>query len=226
VAEPSGFYLVRAHKGFIWFEVETFGHAAHGSSYKEGVDAITRMGRFLVELEELAQEQQSSPEYPLLGPPSLHASLIEGGIELSTYPPSCKLKIEWRTIPGQREEALRGLLEEIIAQLKMQDPTYRAVVRTLFVRHPFQVAEDAPIVQSVLRQAEQVLGKAPEFEGMGGWADTSLFERAGMDALIFGPDGSGAHARVEYADLESVVKTAEIFARVISDFCGTQEAGG
>lgn len=223
VAEPSGFYLVRAHKGFIWFEVETFGYAAHGSNYVDGVDAITRMGRFLVELEKLALEQQSSEEYPLLGPPSLHASLIEGGVELSTYPPSCKVKIEWRTVPGQTEEALRGLLEAISTRLKAQDPGYRVEVRTLFVRHPFQVPEDAPVVQSVVRQAEKVLGRAPEFEGMGGWADTSLFERAGMDALIFGPDGGGAHAAVEYADLESVFKTAEIFARVIMDFCGVKE---
>jgi len=34
VAEPSGFYLVTAHKGFIWFEVETFGRAAHAATMK------------------------------------------------------------------------------------------------------------------------------------------------------------------------------------------------
>jgi acetylornithine deacetylase len=220
VAEPSGFTIVRAHKGFIWFEVKTFGAAVHGSNYEDGVDAITRMGRFLVELEKLAISQQESEPYPLLGPPSLHASLIEGGIELSTYPPACTLKIEWRTVPGQTEEQLRGMLQAIIERLKAQDASFQAEVRTMFVRHPFQVAEDAPIVQSVRNQAHKLLGKAPEFIGSGGWADTSLFERAGMDALMFGADGNGAHASEEWADLDALVDAAQVFAEIILDFCG------
>lgn len=223
VAEPSGFYLVRAHKGFIWFEVNVLGKASHGSDYEGGVDAITRMGRFLVRLEKLAEAQQNSEPYPLLGPPSLHASLIEGGVELSTYPPSCTVKLEWRTIPGQTEEALKAKLQGIIDDLKAQDPTFEAEIKTLFVRHPFEVPEDAPIVQSVCTQAEKVLGKAPEFVGMGGWADTSLFERAGMDALMFGPKGEGAHAQEEWADLDSLVDAAKIFAEVILDFCGLEK---
>jgi acetylornithine deacetylase len=226
VAEPSGFTIVRAHKGFIWFEVKTFGAAVHGSNYEDGVDAITRMGRFLVELEKLATSQQSSQPYPLLGPPSLHASLIEGGIELSTYPPSCTLKIEWRTVPGQTEEQLYGLLQAIIDRLKAQDASYQAEVKTMFVRHPFQVSEDAPIVRSVYNQVQKVLGKAPEFIGGAGWADTSLFERAGMDALMFGSDGDGAHANEEWADLDALEITAQVFAETILDFCGPAVMAG
>lgn len=225
VAESSGFYIVPAHKGFIWFEVITAGRAAHGSDYEGGVDAIVHMGRFLAELEKLIHDQQNLEPYPLLGPPSLHASLIQGGIELSTYPSSCSLKIEWRTVPGQTEEELRGLLQAIIDRLHAQDAGFQAEVRTLFVRYPFQVARDAPVVQTVYRQACQVLGREPEYEGMGGWADTSLFERAGMDALIFGSDGEGAHAEVEWADLDALYKTAQIYAGTILEFCGPVSQG-
>ena len=224
VAEPSGFTIVRAHKGFIWFEVKTFGVAAHGSDYEGGVDAITHMGRFLVELDKLAHSQQNSQPYPLLGPPSLHASLIEGGIELSTYPSACTVKIEWRTVPGQTEEQLRAMLQEIIDRLQAEDAAFKAEVKTLFVRYPFQVPEDAPIVDCVRRQAQSVRGEEPEFIGMGGWADTSLFERAGMDALMFGPEGDGAHASEEWADLEALVSAAGVFAAVILDFCGQDPA--
>jgi len=95
-------------------------------------------------------------------------------------------------------------------------------VRTLFVRHPFQVAEDAPIVQSMVSRRKKYWGGAA-VRGYGGWADTSLFERAGMDALIFGPGGDGAHAAVEYADLDSMVTAAQIFAGTIMDFCGLEK---
>jgi len=221
VAESTGLGIVRAHKGFIWFEVTTTGRAAHGSDYENGVDAILAMGRFLAELEQLITKQQSLPPAPLLGPPSLHASLIKGGTELSTYPPSCSVTLEWRTIPGQTEDQLRGKLQGIIDRLHAQDERFAAEVKTLFTRHPFEVAEDAPVVQCVREQAQKVLGQAPDFYGMGGWADTSLFERAGMQALMFGADGSGAHADVEYVGLDSVYQTAQIFAEVILDFCGT-----
>ena len=49
VTEPTELELCLAHKGFIWFEVETTGRAAHGSRFDLGVDAKMRMGRFLAE---------------------------------------------------------------------------------------------------------------------------------------------------------------------------------
>ena len=37
----------------------------------------------------------------LLARASVHASLIEGGVELSSYPAHCKLCLERRTLPGE-----------------------------------------------------------------------------------------------------------------------------
>jgi len=56
VTEPTDLTLCRAHRGFIWFDVETFGRAAHGSRFKEGIDANMRMGRFLSQLDKLEQD--------------------------------------------------------------------------------------------------------------------------------------------------------------------------
>ena len=53
VTEPTDMHLCRAHRGFIWFDIETFGRAAHGSRYSEGIDANMRMGRVLAELDKL-----------------------------------------------------------------------------------------------------------------------------------------------------------------------------
>src|SRR5436309_3503370 len=48
VTEPTQLDLVVAHKGFAWFEVVVHGRAAHGSRPDLGIDAIAKMGRFLV----------------------------------------------------------------------------------------------------------------------------------------------------------------------------------
>jgi acetylornithine deacetylase len=50
VGEPSGLHIVTEHKGYVWFEIETRGVAAHGSLPGVGVDAIAAMGRVLVAL--------------------------------------------------------------------------------------------------------------------------------------------------------------------------------
>jgi acetylornithine deacetylase len=102
VAEPTELRLCLAHKGFAWLEVETLGVAAHGSRYDEGVDAIARMGQVLTGIAELDRSlRDGAVHHPLLGGGSVHASLIKGGTELSTYPARCVLSVERRTVPGE-----------------------------------------------------------------------------------------------------------------------------
>src|SRR6266550_219241 len=103
VTEPTELRLCLAHKGFVWLEVETTGVAAHGSRADIGVDAIANMGRVLTGVLELNERLRSGPSHPLLGTGSIHASLIEGGQEMSTYPARCIAKLERRTIPGETE---------------------------------------------------------------------------------------------------------------------------
>src|SRR5262245_58084159 len=114
VGEPTNLRLTTAHKGFVWVRVETRGVAAHGSDYTTGVDAIARMGRVLVGLEELDRRLRDRA-HPLLGSSSLHASLIKGGQELSSYPAECVLELERRTLPGEStaavEAEVRGVME-------------------------------------------------------------------------------------------------------------------
>src|SRR5437773_25432 len=101
VTEPTELRLCLAHKGFVWLEVETTGVAAHGSRADIGVDAIANMGRVLTEVLDLNERLRAGHRHPLLGTGSIHASLIEGGQEMSTYPARCVAKLERRTIPAE-----------------------------------------------------------------------------------------------------------------------------
>ena len=94
VTEPTDLQIAIGHKGFAWFEIETAGRAAHGSRPREGRDAILRMGRVLARLEALDRELQARRPHPVMGTGSLHASLIDGGREWSSYPDRCVLKVE------------------------------------------------------------------------------------------------------------------------------------
>ena len=86
VCEPTNLDIGITHKGFAWIRVEVFGKAAHGSRPLEGIDAIIKAGKFLNELENYEKEILFRKNHELLGTPSIHASKIQGGKELSTYP--------------------------------------------------------------------------------------------------------------------------------------------
>ena len=101
MTEPTNLSVAIGHKGFAWVTIETRGRAAHGSRPQERRDAIVRMGRVLNRLEALDHELQAGPTHSLLGTPSLHASTIDGGHELSVYPSRCTLNLERRTLVGE-----------------------------------------------------------------------------------------------------------------------------
>jgi acetylornithine deacetylase/succinyl-diaminopimelate desuccinylase-like protein len=207
VSEPTEMCLALAHKGFVAFEIELQGRAAHGSRPDLGVDAIARMGYVLVRLEELDRRLRAHPTHPLLGSGSVHASIISGGQEYSSYPNECLLQGERRTIPGESvahvEEELAGLLAELEGEA-------RAVV----AREPFETPEDVDIATLVRRHAGD-----PEVVGVPFWADSALLSAAGIPTILFGPAGEGAHAIVEWVDLGTVERCAEIYAAVAEEFC-------
>lgn len=219
VTEPTALDVCLAHKGYLWIEVEVAGRAAHGSKFEIGIDANMLMGRFLYHLADLERELRARTPHPLVGPPSLHAAMLQGGAGLSTYAASSTVRIERRTIPGETERQAVDEIQAIVDSLAAADPSFRATVRPFFVRDPFEVSPDAGVVRSLDRAVETVLGRPPAHIGDTPWMDAALLQAAGIETVVCGAAGAGAHASVEWVDLDSVVRLAEILARAAVDYC-------
>lgn len=219
VAESTGLDLIVAHKGFVWLEIETTGVAAHGSRPDLGVDAILKIGPVLQGLEKLQQELRQRKLHPLLGNGSLHASLIEGGQELSSYPERCVLAVERRTLPGETPEAVEDEMQAILTGIGRGDPQFKARVRRGIDRLPMETPMDDPIV-SILREAAiNVNGAPPEITGVPYWTDAATLWQAGIPSVLYGPSGEGAHAVVEWVDLQSVETCAQVYLEAARQFC-------
>ena len=219
VTEPTSLDLTIAHKGFVWLEVETHGTAAHGSLPDAGIDAIVKMAPVLAGLESLGRDLRSRLGHPLLGSGSVHASLIAGGQELSTYPGRCLLSIERRTIPGETTAEVEAEIAAILVRAAAADPTFHAEQRTLLVRDPFAVAEDEEIVSLARRHLIRVRGSEPRLTGAGGWMDSAFLAAASIPTVVLGPHGEGAHADVEWVDIPSAVLAADALLGIATDFC-------
>jgi acetylornithine deacetylase len=220
VTEPTELEVAVAHRGFVHVEIETVGRAAHGSRPHLGIDAIAKMGRVLVGIEELDRRLRANPTHPYVGSGSLHASLIEGGQEFSSYPARCVVEAERRTIPHETVALVEDELAEMLAAAGEGDPEFEAHVRVLASREPFEVDEDEEVVRAVRSCAATVLGSEPALVGVSYWADSALLAEAGIPTVLFGPRGEGAHAQVEWVDVESLEQCAEIYAAVARELCG------
>jgi acetylornithine deacetylase len=219
VTEPTALEVCLAHKGYLWIEVEVLGRAAHGSKFDQGIDANMKMGAFLTGLAVLERDLRARTPHPLVGPPSLHAAMLNGGTGLSTYAASSRVQIERRTIPGETEAQAVAEIQAIV-DAAADDPEFRATVRPFFVRNPFEIAPGARIVQAVDRACESVRGRAPAHFGDTPWMDAALLQEAGIETVVCGATGGGAHADVEWVELDSVIQLARILAQAAVDYCG------
>lgn len=219
VCEPTELEVVVAHKGFAWFEVEIVGRAAHGSRPDLGIDAIAKAGHFLVALEALQRRLASGPAHPVLGTGSVHAGVISGGVEPSTYPERCRITVERRTVPGETGETVERELRAIIEGLAATVPGFAAELTRGLCRNPWEADRAGAVYRSVVARATEALGRAPVERGEPFWTDAQLLAEAGIPALLFGVAGGGAHAADEWVDLDSLRTLTDVLAGVIADLC-------
>lgn len=203
VTEPTDLDIAVAHKGFEWIRVETKGLAAHGSRPRDGRDAILRMGRVLGQLESLDRRLQAERPHALLGTGSLHASIITGGREMSSYPDRCRLQIERRTLPG--DPAAVGLQEvrAILNRLRRADADFAGDANLVFSRMAYELEPSHPLPEMLTRAAESA-GCQPRRVGMSFWSDAAILSSAGIPTVLFGPGGAGLHSVEEYVRIDDV----------------------
>nr|WP_278116405.1 ArgE/DapE family deacylase [Mesorhizobium sp. WSM4875]WIE94787.1 ArgE/DapE family deacylase [Mesorhizobium sp. WSM4875] len=220
VTEPSHLELTMTHRGFTWCYVTVYGRAAHGSRPDLGIDAIAKAGKFLSALEDYDKRLRAAPTHPTLKSGSVHASLIEGGKEISSYPAECRISLERRTIPGETAASVTTELQQILDNLASIDPDFRATLTVGLDRPPFAVAETEPVVVTLDRAATRVMGEKPIRRGEPFWTDCAILQAAGIPSVMFGADGGGAHAPTEWVDVKSVERLCDILTDTAAEFCG------
>ena len=220
VAEPTCLDIMPAHRGFVWIEVTVLGRAAHGSRYDVGVDAIRHAGLLLTELDRVDADELPRRVHPLLGRGSLHASFIEGGIGMSTYPDRCVLRLERRTLPGESGAQIVSEVERACNAVRVHRRSFDARVRLVLAQDASDVAADARIVRA-LGDALRGCDEEVRVTGMSAWTDSALLNAAGVPAICYGPgDISLAHAAEEYIPLDEIDRATAVLTELAHRWCG------
>lgn len=222
VTEPSDLNVCIGHRGFGLFEITTTGKVAHGGRPDEGIDANMQMGKVLNELKHLSDELNNMEPNPLLGKPSLHVPVINGGTEPFTYSGECKITVEWRSVPGDTSKEVLDKLHKIIQKLSDEDEKFNASIKKVMWRDPFETNKSNEIVKCLAGSVKNVTGKEPNYIGHNWWEDSGLIGEQGIDTVIIGPEGAGLHTENEWVEINSVLMLSEILLKTAVEYCNIE----
>jgi acetylornithine deacetylase len=219
VAEPTSLQVVVAHKGAVRWRLSTRGRAVHSSQPHLGDNALYKMARVLLALEQYAAHvQQSVPHHPLCGPATLSVGTIQGGISVNTVPDRCTIEIDRRLLPGEDAQAAYAEVQQYLANALGSD---------LHLEHeqPFLIGpaladgDNLPLASRLADAARSVIGHCG-LVGVPYGTDASKIAAAGVPSVVFGPGSiAQAHTADEWIDLQELQLAAEVYYRLVRSWC-------
>ncbi len=224
VGEPTGLELHIAHKGVARIDVTTMGKPAHASEPWEGTNAISKMGKVLLALDELS-ETVSSKRDPLLGKATLAVTRIDGGIGLNVVPPQCKISLDRRLLPSENPEQAQKEIDSVLRRLEADDPSLKAETSLFSAAEAAATPEEASIVKAALRSRTEVLGTPSKAGGFAACCDMwHLKNQGGIPTVIIGPGKlKMAHKRDEYIEVSELEQAVEIYRNIALRWLGPPE---
>jgi acetylornithine deacetylase len=213
VAEPTRLNIVDAHKGVVRWKVTSKGKACHSSRPELGENAIYRMGKLLLSVEQYAEALRGSRNDPRLGPPTLSVGRIDGGTSVNTVPDRCTIEIDRRLLPGESAEDAFGHFRDYLATQKMLDFPFECEPPWLScpALNPTNSAE------AIQRLGDAIKSVRGHFEviAVPFGTDASSIAEKGIPSVVFGPgDIAQAHTCDEWIDLAEVEMASEILFRL------------
>jgi acetylornithine deacetylase/succinyl-diaminopimelate desuccinylase-like protein/uncharacterized protein YbaP (TraB family) len=208
IGEPTSLQTVHKHKGCVWADVITHGHAVHASMPERGVNAITQMARIALALDEglRAQLIERGGTDPLLGTSTLNIALIQGGTRSNIVPDHCTLRIDMRVTPQLATTGgAYALLQEWVHRV---EPT--ATLQLAADAPPLDTPAEHPFVQSLVTAGAPLTG-APWF------CDAAYLAQGGIPSIAIGPGSiAQAHTKDEYISTADLQAGAAFFHRWLS----------
>jgi acetylornithine deacetylase/succinyl-diaminopimelate desuccinylase-like protein len=211
VGEPTRLKVVTAHKGDLWLQLETRGLAAHGSRPELGRNAVHLMARIVDLLETGYARQLQRRRHPLLRHATINVGAIAGGQQPNIVPDRCTIKIDRRTIPGERDSAVKTEILQFLRQhglkarmmdTKLEEPA-----------PPLETDASLPLVSQFLRCARQARPVGVDF-----FTDAGVLAAAGIPCVVFGPgDIAQAHTVDEWVAVSQVERGTVLLRQFLAD---------
>ncbi len=217
VTEPTvfrgKFRVAVAEKGVAWFRITIKGRASHASQPGLGVNAISKAGKIIAELEKY-NSRLASKKHNLIGASTSSITIIEGGFKENVIPDQCKIIIDRRIIPGEKLDEVKKEIADILKKLKRKDSKINSSVELTRSFEAGEIQSNAEIVKIVRKNLKKACGHDSKPWGTPYGTDArNLINDASIPTIVFGPgDISHCHCVNEYVNLNEVINATKVIA--------------
>ena len=233
ITEPTGLQAWTATPGVLWFEVTVRGKPAYVGKAGQYVNAIETAAALIARLKPVAVEALNAAfDHPAFraykNPLTLSVGKIQGGDWPSNVPLECRFTCRMSFPIGWSFDQARSFVETHLERAASSDPWLAEQPPT--VRYPgFRAlgwavdpkTGDGSLIESLSDGHQTVCGRPLKQGVFPGTADARYFcAQKGEQAVYYGPVGANLHAPDEYVELESLLETARVLARMIVAWCG------
>jgi len=211
VGEATNLDICLGFRGWVQFQLETFGKTAHASDPSQGINAVLKMRDFLNALQGYIVTQESRV-HPFLGKATCAITNIECSPgRLSVVPDRCRLIFDSRYFPEETASDRKKELLSILSSLKKKDPDFKSELKVLYdgMRPTFIQPQDK-YVQILKKTTEKVTGKSPNLKSWLFTCDSNYIANDyGIPTIGFGPGLENVvHTPLEYVPIDHL-KIAE-----------------
>lgn len=221
-------------KGGVWVRLRTTGVSGH-AAYGTARSAVRPMVHALAIVESLEALESAPPpslrpvierersliaahwgeEAPkILDRVTANIGQVHGGVSINLVADSCEAEVDIRLPVGlsttEVVTALRGRLDRAgLSEVQID-------LLTAF--EPNWTGPDHPLVQAVIKNSEQVRGRAALPVLRLGATDARWFRAAGIPTVVYGPTAHNMGGANEYVTIEDLLVTAQVHAGAIVDY--------
>jgi succinyl-diaminopimelate desuccinylase len=219
------------HRGVYWFEVTARGRIGHGSMPFLGVSAIDGMGRLLQSVRDelmplLASRRTGVPVVPAgARQATINVNGIDGGqpvdgIQTPCVADVCRAVFDRRFLIEEGFDATKREVADLVASVAARTNGVRFDVRDLMVVHPTRTPDDSPVIASLERAIQTVLGRPAELIASPGTYDHKHVARIANvpHCVAYGPGALElAHQPDEYCRIDDIINATKVIALATLD---------
>jgi succinyl-diaminopimelate desuccinylase len=215
IGDVSGLEIVIAEKGVLWLEFTAHGKEAHGSMPWLGINAIEKLGAFLMELRKLPLPASN----PLLGKSTISINTINSGYKTNVVPALAKSTVDIRLVPGEDKKDVEKAIQNLVKIMHATDPDMNIEMKEVMYSDPVETKASEPFVRQLADVVKEVTGRQPDIKGEHGSTGAIVFQNEHIPTVVFGPGKPGdAHIVDETVSIDELVAAADIYVAFAKRF--------
>jgi acetylornithine deacetylase/succinyl-diaminopimelate desuccinylase-like protein len=226
LGEPTEGKVVLGHFGALWLRVRIHGNFIHTafSEGKRAQNSILRAHEVTGAILDWIPTWEEDESNAYRGAKAIvNVGAIEGGFgwRVSRTPHHTDLFLDVRVPPTKAMAVARREVLEMVRGLAERFPDY-GIEGEVYVTAPgAEIEEGHELVRAIDAAHEEVFGEAPGRDVTRWFSDASALTRYGVPTVNYGTSTGLMDVELgENLEIDSLVKTAEVYARVAMEVCG------